>query len=227
MASRRAKLLRRPASPREASVKATEAFDDPTSAKIGGLRFRDQAIKRCHQNRRGRQERSARSQAGPGLVSLLLRARAAPRDALPRSIKPVSASRRNTAFAARAGQNQPKPWPRAPAPRPASTAARHAAAARGRRRVGGRRRAAARRAAARAGRRRAARSATARASASRARPAAGTTAASGSSSRRVLPRPVFKRGCSSVAERPLCMRKAQGSNPCSSTNTHPTPWRNG
>ena len=26
-------------------------------------------------------------------------------------------------------------------------------------------------------------------------------------------------GCSSVAERPLCMRKAQGSNPCSSTHT--------
>jgi hypothetical protein len=37
----------------------------------------------------------------------------------------------------------------------------------------------------------------------------------------------IQRGCSSVAERPLCMRKAQGSNPCSSTNTHPTPWRNG
>ena len=34
------------------------------------------------------------------------------------------------------------------------------------------------------------------------------------------------RGCSSVAERPLCMRKVQGSNPCSSTNTQ-TPWRNG
>ena len=34
-------------------------------------------------------------------------------------------------------------------------------------------------------------------------------------------------GCSSVAERPLCMRKAQGSNPCSSTHTKTTPWRNG
>ena len=42
------------------------------------------------------------------------------------------------------------------------------------------------------------------------------------------PRPyITARGCSSVAERPLCMRKAQGSNPCSSTNTHLTPWRNG
>ena len=29
-------------------------------------------------------------------------------------------------------------------------------------------------------------------------------------------RPFYERGCSSVAERPLCMRKAQGSNPCSS-----------
>ena len=35
------------------------------------------------------------------------------------------------------------------------------------------------------------------------------------------------RGCSSVAERPLCMRKAQGSNPCSSTHIKTTPWRNG
>ena len=34
------------------------------------------------------------------------------------------------------------------------------------------------------------------------------------------------RGCSSVVERPLCMRKAQGSNPCSS-NFKTTPWRNG
>ena len=32
------------------------------------------------------------------------------------------------------------------------------------------------------------------------------------------PRPyITARGCSSVAERPLCMRKAQGSNPCSSS----------
>ena len=30
-----------------------------------------------------------------------------------------------------------------------------------------------------------------------------------------------------MAERPLCMRKAQGSNPCSSTHTKTTPWRNG
>ena len=38
------------------------------------------------------------------------------------------------------------------------------------------------------------------------------------------------RGCSSVAERPLCMRKAQGSNPCSSKSRYTqktTPWRNG
>ena len=33
------------------------------------------------------------------------------------------------------------------------------------------------------------------------------------------PRPMHIWGCSSVAERPLCMRKAQGSNPCSSTHT--------
>ena len=126
-------------------------------------------------------------------------------------------------------------WRAAPARPRASTrvhgaAAARPAAARGRRRAAARRRAAGRRAAARAARRRAARSATARASASRARPAAGTTAASGSSSRRVLPRPLthfLGWGCSSVAERPLCMRKAQGSNPCSSTNTHLTPWRNG
>ena len=31
------------------------------------------------------------------------------------------------------------------------------------------------------------------------------------------PRPFTFWGCSSVAERPLCMRKAQGSNPCSSS----------
>ena len=30
------------------------------------------------------------------------------------------------------------------------------------------------------------------------------------------PRPFTFWGCSSVVERPLCMRKAQGSNPCSS-----------
>ena len=41
------------------------------------------------------------------------------------------------------------------------------------------------------------------------------------------PRPMHIWGCSSVAERPLCMRKAQGSNPCSSTHTKTTPWRNG
>ena len=40
------------------------------------------------------------------------------------------------------------------------------------------------------------------------------------------PRPFTFWGCSSVAERPLCMRKAQGSNPCSS-NFKTTPWRNG
>ena len=40
------------------------------------------------------------------------------------------------------------------------------------------------------------------------------------------PRPISLWGCSSVAERPLCMRKAQGSNPCSST-FKTTPWRNG
>merc|ERR1712216_883108 len=35
------------------------------------------------------------------------------------------------------------------------------------------------------------------------------------------PRPyITGRGCSSVAERPLCMRKAQGSNPCSSSLTY-------
>ena len=35
------------------------------------------------------------------------------------------------------------------------------------------------------------------------------------------PRPyITARGCSSVAERPLCMRKAQGSNPCSSSLTY-------
>ena len=35
------------------------------------------------------------------------------------------------------------------------------------------------------------------------------------------PRPyITARGCSSVAERPLCMRKAQGSNPCSSSLRH-------
>ena len=45
------------------------------------------------------------------------------------------------------------------------------------------------------------------------------------------PRPyITARGCSSVAERPLCMRKAQGSNPCSSNPffiQKTTPWRNG
>ena len=45
------------------------------------------------------------------------------------------------------------------------------------------------------------------------------------------PRPyITGRGCSSVAERPLCMRKAQGSNPCSSNpffTQKTTPWRNG
>ena len=103
-------------------------------------------------------------------------------------------SRSDTAFGESPKESGPQRWRAAPARPRASTAALRGGAGAHRAAARGRRRAAARRAAARAGRRRAARSATARASASRARPAAGTTAASGSSSRRVLPRPVYKGG---------------------------------
>ena len=220
MASRQANLGRGPARPLEASVKVTEAFDDPTSAKIGGLRFRPGAIKRCHQTRRGRQERSARSQAGPGLVSLLLRARAAARRTLPRSISQfqrVAETLLLRRARAKASQNHGLALPLAPAPRP-QPAARPLAVAAARPLAAPRPEPVAD---ARQDRRRH----------GRARHGHGLPLERPRlrvHQARAFYRVLYtKRGCSSVAERPLCMRKAQGSNPCSSTNTHLTPWRNG
>ena len=143
------------------------------------LRFRARNLAACRRVAKGTPQRRALGVARL-LPTVAARRLPAPARRLAAAYRLRRVWRRNSPLVLAA-------WRAAPA-RPRASIAAHRGTARGRRR------AAARRAAGRAGRRRAARSATARASASRARPAAGTTAASGSSSRRVLPRPVYKGG---------------------------------
>ena len=118
MAPRQANLGRRPARPLEASVKATEVFDDPTTSKT-----RWSSLRRHCQFGSANASRSARLHArlAVAVPADNLSARGAfprPRDALPRRYRRVSPTRRLACISQRDGE----PLPLAPGPRPQPTA---------------------------------------------------------------------------------------------------------
>ena len=214
------KLGEASASSRGASVIAVSHLQGGASAKPkSSILSSAESISSCHPSQRARQRSAGRKRCR---LKSCLRCAARPLGASSAAHKSDFGDSPKHCFC---GARGPKPWPRAPAPRPASTGARRAAA-RGRRRATARRRAAGR---ARGPSR----------SPTRGKIGDGTgervtgTACRWNDRGFGFIKPArftascIQRGCSSVAERPLCMRKAQGSNPCSSTNTHLTPWRNG